>query len=332
MSLGIVLDVAIGLVFTFLLLAIMVSGIQELIAGWLSLRGKGLRKGLESLLAGPTVAGQLSNSLFKAVYDHALVSKLSPDGLPAYVPARNFSLALFEALKDGSHGTAFSRIQQGIAALPEGTAKESLTAFVSETAGDLDALQKRIETWFDDGMDRLSGLYKRRAQYIMLALGLLVAVAFNVDSITLSRTLWTQPTVRAALVNAAQQFEASQNSAPAGDKDDIKKRLENARCQLAALPLPIGWYDWKAEAEACTAGKPLAVDGTSLRSAVKMFIDRICSKDGSGFWTIVGWLITAAAVSFGSPFWFAALQQLLKLRNAGPKPPRSDADPQGARS
>ena len=40
MSLPIMLDVAIGLVFTYVLLAIVVSGLQEAIAGWLALRGK----------------------------------------------------------------------------------------------------------------------------------------------------------------------------------------------------------------------------------------------------------------------------------------------------
>ncbi|MCW2525306.1 MAG: hypothetical protein JWM76_166, partial [Pseudonocardiales bacterium] len=35
---------------------------------------------------------------------------------------------------------------------------------------------------------------------------------------------------------------------------------------------------------------------------------------------IVGWLVTAFAVSFGAPFWFEALSKLGNLRNTGTKP------------
>ncbi|HXP02869.1 MAG TPA: hypothetical protein VN808_02035 [Stellaceae bacterium] len=40
---------------------------------------------------------------------------------------------------------------------------------------------------------------------------------------------------------------------------------------------------------------------------------------------VLGWVITALATSLGAPFWFDALNNLLQLRNTGPKPQRSDA-------
>jgi hypothetical protein len=340
MSLGIVLDVAIGLAFTYLLLAIMVSGLLEVFAGYMSLRGKGLRDGLKSLLAGLTRSGGHDDSLFRSVFDHALVSRISKDGLPAYVPARNFSLALFDALQDGSHGTAFSRIEQGVAALPEGPAKQALATFVADAGGNLDTLRTRVETWFDDGMDRLSGVYKRFSLYFMMAVSLVVAVALNVDSINLARTLWTQPNVRAALVSAAQEYESAQRAAPqtppgqgAVDPNqaaDARKRSREAQCLLATLPLPIGWSDQKSVVEACKAGKEVdQLSSLDLKAASRMFRDRVFAGDWSGVWLVVGWIITALAVSLGAPFWFSALQQLLSLRNAGPKPPRSDQAPQG---
>ena len=41
-------------------------------------------------------------------------------------------------------------------------------------------------------------------------------------------------------------------------------------------------------------------------------------------WTWTLWLLTAAAVSFGAPFWFDALSKLGSLRTAGrpPEPTR----------
>lgn len=323
MSLGTVLDVMIGLAFTYLLLSIMVSGVQEIFAGYVSLRGKKLRDGVASLLAGVGPTGVPSTDLFNKVFGHALIADLSKDKLPSYVPARNFSMALFEALKNGSQAPLFSQIEQGIASLPDGTAKQSLTAFVTQAGGDVDALQKRIETWFDDGMDRVTGVYKRFSQYFTLVFGLAVAIVLNVDSINLARTLWVDPTVRSALVSAAEQYQSGKTDDKAASGADAKAKIDATRCALQALPLPIGWRDSTAVADACKAGKPPPA-ATDLQSATSMFADRVFNKDGSGIWLVIGWIITALAVSFGAPFWFAALQQLFKIRNSGPKPPRSE--------
>ena len=59
MSLGIVLDVAIGLAFTYLLLSIMVSGLQEIFTNFISLRGKKLRSGIAAC---PSAARQRDQS------------------------------------------------------------------------------------------------------------------------------------------------------------------------------------------------------------------------------------------------------------------------------
>jgi hypothetical protein len=321
MSLGIVLDVAIGLAFTYLLLSIMVSGLQEICTNFISLRGKKLRSGIAALLAGIDKNGLPSTALFDKVFGHALISDLATKKLPSYVPARNFSMALFEALKkDGSQDPLFKQIEQGIASLPEGSAKQSLTAFVTQAAGDVATLQKRVETWFDDGMDRVSGTYRRFSQYFTLGCGLVIAILINVDSITLARTLWTDPTIRAVLVGAAQQYEDEAKTAPTAD---AKAKADEARCRLAFLPLPIGWRDTQAIVEACKAGKTPS-DTIDMSTAASLFYDRVFSKNGSGLWVVFGWFVTALAVSFGAPFWFAALQDLFKIRNAGPKPPRAD--------
>ena len=179
---GIVLDVAIGLAFTYLLMAIIVSGLVEVLAGWRKWRGKSLRDGIAGLLD----AGDhpLLDQLFKDVFTHGLVADLSSKGLPSYVPSRNFAMALLDVLKpDGSTGTAFSRIQFGIQKLPAGTLKQALSTFVEHAAGDAEALQKRIESWFDDLMDRLTGEYKRHTQAWMIGLALVAAMVLNVDLI-----------------------------------------------------------------------------------------------------------------------------------------------------
>lgn len=40
----------------------------------------------------------------------------------------------------------------------------------------------------------------------------------------------------------------------------------------------------------------------------------------------LGWIITAAALSLGAPFWFDTLGKLASLRKAGPPPPKAPED------
>ena len=320
MSLGIVLDVAIGLAFTYLLMAIIVSGLVEVLAGWRKWRGKSLRDGIAGLLD----AGDhpLLDQLFKDVFTHGLVADLSSRGLPSYVPSRNFAMALLDVLKpDGSTGTAFSRIQFGIQKLPAGTVKQALSTFVEHAAGDAEALQKRIETWFDDSMDRLTGEYKRHTQAWMIGLALVAAMVLNVDSISLARTLWTDPAVRSAMVGAAQQYVDRNGQATAAD---AQQKLQDARCALEKLPLPIGWtLQTPKKMDPPPACEAVALQITDFQDVMQAVKERLSSN--AWIWMIVGWVLTALAVSFGAPFWFDALKNLLNMRNAGPKPPRSEA-------
>ena len=320
MSLGIVLDVAIGLAFTYLLMAIIVSGLVEVLAGWRKWRGKSLRDGIAGLLD----AGDhpLLDQLFKDVFTHGLVADLSSRGLPSYVPSRNFAMALLDVLKpDGSTGTAFSRIQFGIQKLPSGTVKQALSTFVEHAAGDAEALQKRIESWFDDSMDRLTGEYKRHTQAWMIGLALVAAMVLNVDSISLARTLWTDPAVRSAMVGAAQQYVDRNGQQTAAD---AKQRLQDASCALEKLPLPIGWtLQTPKKMDPPPACDAVALQITDFKDVLQAVKERLSSN--AWIWMIVGWVLTALAVSFGAPFWFDALKNLLNVRNAGPKPPRSEA-------
>ncbi len=65
-------------------------------------------------------------------------------------------------------------------------------------------------------------------------------------------------------------------------------------------PLGLGWDD-----------PPTAPNGGELSSGAKAWW--VAKK-------IPGWLITALAISLGSPFWFDLLNRLINLRNAGKRP------------
>jgi len=87
--------------------------------------------------------------------------------------------------------------------------EKSLQALVDEAAGNAVRLRANLEGWYDAQMERVSGWYKRESKRLMLFLAVLVVVAMNVDSIAITRTMWSNcmgSTVRSdrCSVNAAQ--------------------------------------------------------------------------------------------------------------------------------
>jgi methyl-accepting chemotaxis protein len=268
----------------------------------------------------PSVGGatgdQSKSLFFENIITHHLISPPSGSSLPSYIAARTFSTVLIDTLINKGAGTVkFSAIQDAIKTLPDGRAKESLSALASQAGDDLTQFRDSVERWFDDSMDRVSGAYKRFATNFLLIFGLIAAIAGNIDSISLVRALWTQPALRAAASQSASAFyettsKATQAAAEAASAagaaspataaapDLAKSKEETTRLlkQLTDLALPIGWSKeaW-----------------SSLWQLDSFFV------------RFLGWMITASAVSLGAPFWFDLLGDALKLRAAGPKPERS---------
>ncbi|HXD31375.1 MAG TPA: hypothetical protein VN643_09670 [Pyrinomonadaceae bacterium] len=97
-----ILDVAIGLIFIFLLLSLMASAANELIEVILKKRAKHLEAGLLELLENPEVKKGL-NGLVARLYAHPLINGLfegpykpGSGTLPSYIPARSFALAIMD--------------------------------------------------------------------------------------------------------------------------------------------------------------------------------------------------------------------------------------------
>jgi hypothetical protein len=154
---------------------------------------------------------------------------------------------------------------------------------LDSSRGDLSTAQAHIETWFNNGMERVSGWYKRRTQAVLLGLGLLVAVALNVDTLKVVHELYRNDAVRAGAVRQAE--------AAVKDGTITPGMSEKAMSTLGALNLPVGWE--------------------------KREKDHWCStfmEQAPG--SIVGWLLTAIAVSLGAPFWFDVLNRFSVIRSA----------------
>ncbi len=48
--------------------------------------------------------------------------------------------------------------------------RNMLHGIIDRATGDEDAIRKALATWFDNAMDRVSGAYKRTAQFLVVRL------------------------------------------------------------------------------------------------------------------------------------------------------------------
>src|SRR4029077_13349172 len=169
---GPALEVAIGLAFVFFLLSLIVSAGTEAIAWALKRRAKRLATGIDRMLGDKEVSD--------AVLRHPLVQSdvtTPPDRRrPSYVSPRNFSRAMIDILDRRGQPLSESverkaavtvGIADGNAKFPDlGVRLEALRKESEEVEGGPAGFRKLLEQWFNDGMDRVSGWYKRWSQAV----------------------------------------------------------------------------------------------------------------------------------------------------------------------
>lgn len=223
-----ILDVAVGIIFTFLTVSLICGLLTETWATIRSWRAKTLLAGVQQLVNDPNFTG-----LAKALYQHALVSPRDsgtaqkPDQLknrPSYIDPFHFADAMLDNLKVAA-GTA-DQMKQAIKSsdLVKGDNQMTtmLTGMADRAGGDLTKLRSSIAAWFDAGMDRVSGTYKRWTQLFCFMIGLAIAIALNVDTLQVAAALWQQPQITHAIQTTMAPTDAFKG--------------------MIALDLPIGWH------------------------------------------------------------------------------------------
>jgi hypothetical protein len=315
-----ILDVAAGVVFGFLAISLFTSAAVEAINSLFNVRVRNLRTGIMALVNDPNFTG-----LAKQLYQHALISPLGPGGAdplknaPAYVDKAQFADALLDitGLSAASAAAAaeapgvqaatalktrLDALNSQIANISDPQLKDLLQGIISRSGGDISRVKADLASWFDNGMDRLSGQFKRLTQVMTFVIALLTAFVINLDTIRVGTLLWGQPAL-------ADKLKAIQipSSAPT-TVDGVYANTE----QMFALI------------------DSLAQDGFPVGWARGHFLD---VQDDAGHWEaiwnepfsvwyrpVLGWFITAIAALFGAPFWFDALQSIIRLKGAGPSP------------
>lgn len=278
------LDVAIGVAVIYLLLSLVASAIAELIESILKYRAKDLERGIRELLQETNEPSQLADQL----YHHPLIAALYPGSfkpgmtrLPSYIPARTFALALLDLVENPN--APKEKLQGAVANLPlvPQKVKSVIDQFATVAANDIDKKREHVEQWFNGAMDRVSGRFKRRTHTRMVLVGLAMAVLLNIDSIYLIGHLNSDKAAREALVSSATELAKT----PPDETGDPQVRIDTNLEKFGKYGLPVGW--------------DRAVDQSPY----------------AWFLRVLGWLMTAMAVSLGAPFWFDTLNKIMVIRS-----------------
>jgi hypothetical protein len=366
---SVILDVAIGMAYIYLLLSLVASVINEALASVVQSRAANLQRGLRSLLSGDSIETG-AGTLVDNIYNHGLIRGLYQDPakdygekalslwsnfrltlqrwvriappkpidgvtdqllLPSYIPARTFALAMIDILnKDKFNGkTPIENIEDFLSShhqqFEKNKAVEALLTLLIDAKNDaqqdaqkLQQLQTNIENWYNDAMDRVSGWYKRYTQNVLLIIGLGLAITFNVNSVRIAHTLWVDRDARQGMVDAASDYVKNHPAPPAANAqgtsgqqtnqqadggvfeaglvDRMKASVQAVNEVSGQFLLPLGWQYKRSDYWAMWKGDTFHMAGKSLP-------------------ILIGWLITAGALSLGASFWFDTLNKIMVIRN-----------------
>lgn len=305
-----VLDVAIGIIFVYLLLSLICTTVNEMIAGVRKTRALYLDKGITRLLGG-------DQELKKLLYRHPLICSLAESDAalcPSYIPADKFAMALLDIVAGpGKSLTDVPALREGVKVAANEHLRGALTAIFDKSGSDPDVVRRHVQDWFDENMDRVSGWYKRNSQVNAAVLACIITVLLNADTLNMARLLWTTPTLRSAMVEQARaraQGGLPEAALPLVEYPDAQNPRASKPVNLPNQGLTPGELEQLA-----------ALTGWQRES--QEWSDWRAHKEGSPQpWSLVtrhllGWLLTAIALSLGAPFWFDMLNRFMNIRNAG---------------
>jgi len=321
MNFTVILEVAIGLIFVWVLLALITSSVQEWISQLLKWRPAMLEEAIQNILA--------DNTLAKEFYDHPLIKSLHSSGgdrRPSAIPNKQFASVVFDLIikagitpektleiieKAGTEESPAEEADAFILRIRESLHNLSQVGDVKKfkgLAGALDALlvdvstnvdkadtaiataRQRVEGWFEDAMVRLSGSYKRRTYVFSIIIGIVLAAAMNADSIAIANHLWRDPIVRETLAVQAEQFNLPADVTNQDAQQAATQYYEQLQSLSQETSFPLGWTE---------DNLPKAND--PLEWLVK----------------VIGILLSGMAAAQGAPFWFDIMRKLLDLRGGG---------------
>ncbi len=295
-----ILEFIIAILFICLLISLFVSWIIDIYATKMNRKGKFLQEMITKLLGQDEITNWA-----ESLYKHPLIKTLSikTNRLSSYIPPKFFSQVMTDliisqnknASEDGSPENStedlMTSIKAGINNMPESDLKQSIHLFLKQSKNESNLFFSKLEDWYNEYMIRVNYSYKRLLKLPLCVLGIIIALAFQIDAIRIASSLWTDTQMRSSVAQAATEFVENNP-----DLDKTKLSEEFFSAYKASMNLPIGW-----------------------KYEISYFKELNTKNEGKFdfiYWImkIAGLCLTGLIASFGAPFWYDALQKIIGLK------------------
>jgi hypothetical protein len=316
-----ILDIALSMVFVYLVFSLVVSGLAELLQMLMKSRENFLFNALSVvfndrwnldyvylLYTHPLVDSLKYNTWFRSGISPFRKRSGIEKSFPAYIPGPIFASALIETVavnnkiryrfedgkyvrdNEGELSATLQGFSQAVQEMEHSQARILLSSFLPEQGGSREALGRNIEQWFNMYMGTVSSWYKRRMTMKLIAIGFFMALALNLDSIGMFQRLWKDKTMRQATVTAAETYVRTHGAmAQPADLKAVLKQVETGYEQLNMLSVPLGW---------------------NVENWSQLW------KGGNWFFKLIGCLLTGLVISYGSDILFNILARLINIRSS----------------
>ena len=354
------LDVAIALVFIYFVFSIFVSGIVEFINTLIDKRANLFRLAIDKLL-GPLAESFFQHQLIQIKesrlwkFRQLSIDYLSADSFSTVLI--DLLVKGNESIPTESNPAeeTFEKLKQVLLdPTPDLKTIKDLIRPILAKSKDFQTFKAELEKWYNGYMEQVSGWFKRHAQGVVWIVAGSVALFLNVDTIHLTDRLFNDDGLRDRLV--AEAVKTAQDGGKSFMKDELfKEYLDKHGYDTTKLVKPIQAKDTSTQGADTTLVEPISEKSTSLSATSKnsltsadnmavqyAYVQFVKSRvadlqlpigwvleTGKSLWqpgqtlilAILGWILTAAALSFGAPFWFDLLLKLVNIRNTARRPP-----------
>jgi hypothetical protein len=233
---NVALDVAIGLIFIFLIYSLLASVLLELIAKIFNLKGRNLLRAIRRMLEDEPIDETEYTPLIRYVYNFfqdfvyifkpikkgsfldlfyrsptiRYLGETSSRSKPTNINPNTFSQTIIQILRgknfdsriQNESSEIWNTIQNNLINADTETMQQIRTVF-EDSRRDIVQFRINLEKWFDEMMCLNIEWYKKQSQILLFWIGLALAISFNIDSIAIVKILMTDDTARKELVDMA---------------------------------------------------------------------------------------------------------------------------------
>ena len=335
-----IVQTAIALVVIYILFSIINSIIIEAIARWVKMRAKFLKNSLLELFEDIEKMKVIDAMAFvpklsmEAKGDQASFTdkilntswvkkwKIFNKGNIEKIEPVVFAEALVEAvLNDHSSDDKSKKIN--VDTLKELIDKQNIPKKIKEGFHSLllqideekdnavEKFKESVETWYSHFADRLKASYKNHIRKYLFVSGLLMAMAFNVDSIYLTQYFHENPKARESYVTLGK--ELAKDSIKVDTNQLISYILDNRDSLSANSLIQNVLTNAKTAADSSLQFTEVSALPFTVFNWSKHRLMKADGKPSLFIFKLLGLFLTGLALSFGSTYWFDMLRRLVKL-------------------